>query len=235
MTILHYPFCILYSFFKKFDNEFEYDIVCDPVDYEETIADGEIVIGANSYSEIVTIHCNGKSKADYKTINYCSSIAVDRAKKLTEIVKTAFESDKQSRINKQEIGFAKAIELGQLNSFQNAHLAELDVQKLNVVEDDQKEEIMIIDDRPTVNIYQYGRGLASIGEGGPSSWQFEQIESDEDVADENVDENVVDENEDLVEIQTNDSIVKDKQGMEITLSSDEDDDEVTILDSNNLK
>lgn len=226
-TILHYPFCILYSFFKKFDNEFQYDIVCDPADYEETIADGEIVIGANSYSEIVTIHCNGKSKADYKTINYCSLIAVERAKKLTEIVKKAFESDKQSRMNKQEVGFAKAIELGELNSFKNAHLAELNVEKLNVVED--REEVMIIDDRPTVNIYQYGRGLAGIGEGGPSTWQFEQIESDEDV---------VDEEEDLVEIQTNKPIViKDKQEMEVTLSGDDEDDdgEVTILDSNNLK
>ena len=151
-------------------------MICDPQECEEESADASLVVAANSYREIVSLHCSGKPVVNSDTIIKSSQIAIERVKYLTEFIKNALQKDKEMRVQDMEsIGFANAIRTGNISNIQKPNLNLLNVMKVDKVEEEEP-----MDETPaeeTQNVYLYGRGIAGIGEGGKSQWKFDAIQS----------------------------------------------------------
>lgn len=217
LTILHFPFCISFVFFV--DNKNNYHMICDPNESEENSGDACLVIAANSYRQLLGLHCLGKPVIDSDIIINCSRIAIERSKKLTEFLKNSIESDRQKRSDSLEsVGFANAIRTGIMSGIQKPDFNLLDVIKIDKIEDE--EPMDQIPEEVTPNVYLYGRGIGSIGEGGPSKWQFTAPADDSE--------------------ESNDVIIFDpkeeeKQKNRKTKSDDEEEDEIMIIESNDFK
>ncbi|XP_053200774.1 exosome complex component RRP45-like [Panonychus citri] len=91
INILHYPFCTSFTFFEYFK------FVCDPTQAEEQVSDGHLIVGANNYREITTIHISGKSSINKDIVIKCCQLAIERSKYLTNFVKDAVERDLAQR------------------------------------------------------------------------------------------------------------------------------------------
>ena len=156
-------------------------MICDPLECEEDSSDASLVVAANSYREIVSIHCSGKPVVDSETIIKCSQKAIERVKYLTEFVKNSLESDKQIRSKSIEsVGFANAIRSGLISNIERPHLNLLNVIKVDKIEEEEPMEEAAVEE--TKNVYLYGRGIGGIGEGGQVQWKFntkEAMESEE--------------------------------------------------------
>ena len=159
-------------------------MICDPL--EEESCDASLVVAANSYREVVSIHCSGKPVVDSETIVKCSQKAIERVKYLTEFVKKCLESDKQMRSqNIESIGFANAIRSGLISNMSAPHFNILNVIKVDQIE--EEEPIQQIAAEETPNVYLFGRDIGTIGEGGQPKWKFntiQTIESDDESNDE---------------------------------------------------
>jgi len=180
LTLLHLPFCVSFAFFV--DNN-RYILICDPNECEEEAADASLVVSANIYREIVGLHCLGKPVVDSEKVMICSQIAIERVKHLTEFVKSSLQTDRENRSKSAAtVGFANAIRAGIMSGDERPDLNLLDVIKVNRVEEDEPMEPQVVE-TPTDNVYLYGRGIAGIGEGGQTQWQFNDqfttIDSDE--------------------------------------------------------
>ena len=170
LTLLHYPFCVSFAFFFV-DNKNKYHMICDPLECEEESSDASLIVSANSYREIVSLHCSGKPVVDSETIIKCSQKAIERVKHLTEFVKKSLESDKQIRSKSIEsVGFANAIRNGLISNIQKPNNNLLDVIKIDKIEEEEPMDETPVEE--TRNVYLYGRGIGGIGEGGQTQWQF---------------------------------------------------------------
>jgi exosome complex component RRP45 len=215
LSLLHYPFCVSFVFFE--DKQSNHHMVCDPLDIEEESADGSVIVCANSYHEIVGLHCSGKS-VGRQNLNKCFNTAIEKVKQITTELKRALELDNSKRCDKSlKFGFAHALHSGLMASLQKPHFNLLDVIKTDAIEEKESMETSN-EEIETQNVYLYGRGIASIGEGGESKWKFiNTIDSDEEVM--QMEHN-------LIKSQSNSN--------QFNKSDDEEEDDIIILDSNNL-
>lgn len=132
LTIFHYPFCTKFCFFGP-------EIVVDPLESEESACEGYIVVGANSYRELTTVHISGKSSTSRDSILKCCNRAIERTKRLTDYLKKAIEADKKKRSDPQlqhEIGFTHHLKFGGvalLGSYQQ-------IENLDPDEDEEEKE-----------------------------------------------------------------------------------------------
>ncbi|CAG2101704.1 unnamed protein product [Medioppia subpectinata] len=212
LTLLHYPFCVSFAFFV--DNNI-YRLVCDPNQCEEESADALLVVSANTYREIIGLHCFGKPVIDSEKVINCSQKAIERVKYLTEFMKNSLQTDKEKRINSPEsIGFANAIRTGIMSGIERPEMNLLDVIKVDRIEEDEPMEPEVVD-APTDNVYLYGRGIGGIGEGGKTQWQFN------------------DQSEQIMSDESNDEILtlEDIQKQKIEKMSDEEEEDVMIIET----
>ena len=188
-------------------------MICDPLECEEESADASLIIAANAYREVVALHCSGQPVIDSEKVIKCSRIAIERVKYLTEYLKKSLEIDKENRAKSiDSVGFANAIRTGIMSAIQP------DLNLLDVIKVDQIEEEEPMDrtdeQMETQNIYFYGRGTASIGDGGPSKWTFNAPVVDSDGS-----------NDEIFPLEIGSNKIKSK-------SDDEEEEEVMILNVN---
>lgn len=219
LTLLHYPFCISFALFS--DDQQKQHIISDPQECEEESADARLIISANSYREIVSLHCSGKPVINSEMTIKCSQIAIERVKYLTEFIKNTLQKDKEMRDQDIEsIGFANAIRSGDISSIQKPNLNLLNVMKVDKVEEEEPMDETPVEE--TQNIYLYGRGIAGIGEGGKSQWKFDEIQTIND-SDES--------NDEILPLVVEPNPSKSYKQKTNPSNSDEEEDEVVILET----
>jgi exosome complex component RRP45 len=136
LTIFHYPFCTKFCFFGP-------EFVVDPLESEESACEGYIVVGANAYRELTTVHISGKSSTSRDSILKCCNRAIERTKRLTDYLKKAIEADKKKRSDPElqhETGFTHHLKFAGaalLGSYQQIENIEPDEE-----EDEKTEEVI---------------------------------------------------------------------------------------------
>lgn len=195
----------------------------DPLELEEQVCDGYVIIGSNSYNEITTIHVSGKAEVEKEKILTCCAASVRRSQYLAEMIKSELQADAERRKSGKlsEIGFAplvKAKDPALCSS--KVHLSEVKVDDIEEDEEIVQEEIEYD------TTFQFGKRRKDrvVGEGGPSQWEYlKDAEFDEDE----------DEEEEGKEANTPGA----SQEGEIKIDSDEEseEEEVVVLEPNQLK
>lgn len=179
LTIFHYPFCTKFCAFGN-------NLVVDPLESEENVCEGYIVVGANAHREVTALHISGRSTISSGTILKCCNRAIERTNRLTEYVKTALESDKEMRANPEtakQIGFTHYLISSGAALLGSARLIEdLDPED---EEEEQMEEDEVAENTKAYrfapeNMIDPEEEDRPIGTGGPSAWGFDE-EDDDDV------------------------------------------------------
>lgn len=165
LNILHYPFCTSFTFFEfsKF--------VCDPVQAEEQVCEGYLIVGANVYREITTIHISGKSAITKDVVIKCCQLAIDRSKYLTIFIKNAVEKDLLKRsIEGSTIGYVPLIKENSsvLCCYKKEEI------RLNEVDENYQEEddVINIDYAQNTKMYRYASDTFGLGGGEGTNWEF---------------------------------------------------------------
>ncbi|KAI1301283.1 Exosome complex component RRP45 [Halotydeus destructor] len=171
LTLLHFPFCVRYCFFNS-----NAHFVVDPLEIEEAVCEGTMVVAGNSYREITTVHVTGNATINTDSIMVCCSRAIDRIKDMSDEVKNILAEDKKSRENNLPTGFAN-------NARSLSSLTERAVKRKEfTIEQDKVEEKIeeSFDFAGKSKVYRFNNPeLAGVGEGGSSTWDFIELGEEE--------------------------------------------------------
>lgn len=216
LNILHYPFCTSFVFLD--DSKF----VCDPSQIEEQICNGYLIVGANLYHEITTIHISGRSSINKSTVLTCSHLAIERSKYLTDLLKAVIEEDLKKRSAGEVIGFVPLIKE------KSSVLCGFRKEQIELVEDENAEEeiteIENFNEASKTKLFRFAPDTVGIGEGGKSSWNFIQdIDNEDDEMEEEVDD------VELKKLKEDRKVLIAKIKCEVKNESGSEEDEVQIL------
>lgn len=185
LSVHHMPICVSFAFF----DQGKYLLV-DPVDREEKVMDGRMVIGMNKHREICTLQITGQMLLLKDQVLRCSNIAVVKVAEITELIHLALENDRQERAKGGKFGFAEAVIGDRVTSNQKAGKP-VDMEKvkdkmatasLECVDSDSDMDSEVPSSDSDDSVKMLGPGVASIGGGGASTWQVddEVIELDQE-------------------------------------------------------
>ena len=94
LSLLHYPFCVTFSFYTGGDQEI---VLLDPTLQEEQLREGCITISLNSHGEICQIAKMGGMPADAVVILQCANLALVKVKDLSAVVMERLKEDAKRR------------------------------------------------------------------------------------------------------------------------------------------
>lgn len=202
---------------------------------EELVCEGYLIIGANLYREITTLHVSGKAIVNKEKILCCSRLAIERIKETTELLKKVLEEDKKLRLKEDAdiIGFTSLIKGG--DNVLCGHLKQTKTVQIEEEEEFVPEEMDVVEMASNTKAYRFDPNTVGIGEGGPSRWEFdENVELPEDE-----DEDVIEHfnrttREELLKMKFRDSNVS-ASTLDATIELESSDDEVIILDPEKIK
>ncbi|XP_035826075.1 exosome complex component RRP45 [Aplysia californica] len=182
LSIHHMPLLVSFSFFLQGKY-----LLVDPSEKEEKVMDGKMVIGMNKHREICTLQVTGQNLLLKDQVLRCSSIAVTKVTKTTELIVQALENDKQARLRGEKHGFAEQIssekvtsnhwretqvkvkeEVMSASGGSGAESEDVDSDMEAGSGDSQTDAARLKDVEPNVDIV--ARGVGAIGEGGASRW-----------------------------------------------------------------
>ena len=176
LTVFHHPFCTKFCFFSGTKH-----VVVDPIEVEEEICDGYIIVGGNAHRELTAIHVSAESKIDKDVVLKCCHRSLERTKRLTEVLKRALEEDKKSREDNDTSKFG----FGQyLRNHGPALLGcTQTVEKVEYEEDEELEEQMEVEVVENTKAFRFMEhqqqpyDSENIGQGGHSQWDFEETDT----------------------------------------------------------
>jgi len=168
LSIHHMPLLVTFAFFVQ--GKF---LLVDPAEKEEKVMDGKMVIGMNKHREICTLQVTGDMLLHKDQVLRCSSIAVTKVMKTTELIVQALENDKQARLRGEKYGFASSMALDQVTGNQwKPSAMEMKVEAPHNDEEDEssmeEDDGGLQDEKPDVEII--AKGVGAIGEGGANKW-----------------------------------------------------------------
>ncbi|XP_053712693.1 exosome complex component RRP45-like isoform X1 [Synchiropus splendidus] len=104
LSIYHMPISVSFSFFKQ--GNF---LLVDPIEREERVMDGLLVIAMNKHREICSIQSSGGIMLLREQVMRCSKIASVKVSEITELITKAMENDKAARKAGGRCGFAESM------------------------------------------------------------------------------------------------------------------------------
>ncbi|WAQ99503.1 EXOS9-like protein, partial [Mya arenaria] len=113
LSVHHMPICVSFAFFEQ--GKF---LLVDPVDREEKVMDGRMVIGMNKHREICTLQITGQMLLLKDQVLRCSNIAVVKVAEITDLIHKALDNDRQERAKGGKFGFAETISLDSVTTNQ---------------------------------------------------------------------------------------------------------------------
>ncbi|XP_067125160.1 uncharacterized protein Rrp45 [Centruroides vittatus] len=156
LRINHLPFCIAFAIFEQ-----GAQVLADPTDLEERLADGKVVVAMNGLREICLLHTNGLLALTKTKLLQCTNLAAERAQEITKYVKESLEAEK---VNTRK-GFLEILKTDTiLGSYYQP--TPLHVQLMRETMEIHREET----DKSEVLIHLKAPGIATLGEDGPSKW-----------------------------------------------------------------
>lgn len=198
LNLHHMPFSINLALFGEGT-----DILVDPTEIEERIADGCYIIGMNAHQEMCFVHRRGCLLLSENTIQKCGEIAIRRAQVITQTIRAALDDDSYKRATKAPVGFVNLLQTGTiLGAKQPIYNFDLNSVKIYGIEveniDDTVEVVTIDEDEPrktsrfkvpaikerVKRILQNSE--TALFEGGTSKWGVESENETESSSDEEV-------------------------------------------------
>lgn len=180
LSLHHMPLLVSFTFFSQG----KYMLI-DPSSKEEKVMDGKMVVGMNKHRELCTLQVTGQMLLLKEQVLRCSSIAVTKVTKITELIHQALENDKQARLKGEKHGFAVLVSGDKVTA---NRLPRTEV-KIEMLEDsDEMEEgqsssedgygqsgleEMDAQEKATPResaVEILTKGVGAIGEGGASTW-----------------------------------------------------------------
>lgn len=92
LNLHHFPICVTFVFFDQGNY-----LLVDPIEKEERVMDGKMVIAMNSHKEICTIHMAGKMLLLQEQVIRCSHIAAVNANEIVTFIKECLAADEALR------------------------------------------------------------------------------------------------------------------------------------------
>lgn len=187
LNLLHLPFCTSFIFFG------ETIYVNDPLEAEELVCDGYLVVGANIYREITTIHISGRSMIDKKIVLACCNLAIDRSKFLTNFVKNSVQQDIDKRstssLTSDSANLLGYVPLIKSDSYvlcgYRKEAVKLSQMEQATTENEEMDIEFVNDVTSKTKTYRFAKDTVGIGEGGKSKWtfveDFEDLDSDDEI------------------------------------------------------
>lgn len=236
LTVFHLPFCLKFCFFERKNTpSVSHIIIVDPLEEEEDVSDGYIIVGANAHRELTAVHIAGKARIDSDVVQKCCHRSIERSKRLTTILKKALMEDKERRESDpslKEIGFA-----AHLRSFGPALLGSHNVMEQVDVEEVEEEKSGVEEVVENTKAFRFmGQNVADEGEDVEmemdesrkiGKWDFGEDEEDEDCG-------LIDPSSQLPSTSKGGKKQLSKQPIPVD-SSDEEEGDVMILDSTEFK
>jgi len=113
LNVYHLPICVTFGFTEKGET-----IIVDPLDMEEKVLEGKIVVGMNNHREICTLHCSGSMLINKAEVLRCTSTSIARVQDITALIRKVIAEDAVARANKKKTGFSLLVPTERLRSFQ---------------------------------------------------------------------------------------------------------------------
>uniref|UniRef100_A0A8C6T5A1 Exosome complex component RRP45 n=1 Tax=Neogobius melanostomus TaxID=47308 RepID=A0A8C6T5A1_9GOBI len=104
LSIYHMPISVSFSFFQQGTY-----LLVDPIEREERVMDGLLMIAMNKHREICSIQSSGGIMLLKEQVLRCSKIASVKVSEITELISKALENDKKARKAGERCGFAESM------------------------------------------------------------------------------------------------------------------------------
>ncbi|GFR65177.1 exosome complex component RRP45-like [Elysia marginata] len=180
LSLHHMPLLVSFTFFSQG----KYMLV-DPSSKEEKVMEGKMVVGMNKHRELCTLQVTGQMLLLKDQVLRCSSIALTKVTKITELIHQALDNDKQARSKGEKHGFAVLVS-GDKVTANRLPKIEVNVEKFED-SDEMDEGQSCSDDADAQNgieelemqteaapresaVEILTKGVGVIGEGGASTW-----------------------------------------------------------------
>ncbi|KAK3719854.1 hypothetical protein RRG08_040155 [Elysia crispata] len=180
LSLHHMPLLVSFAFFSQ--GKF---MLVDPSSKEEKVMEGKMVVGMNKHRELCTLQVTGQMLLLKEQVLRCSSIALTKVTKITELIHEALDKDKQARLKGEKHGFAMLVS-GDRVTANRLPTTEVKVDTLEISDEMERsqsssedgesqsgnepmeEQIVATPKESAVEILTKGVGV--IGEGGTSTW-----------------------------------------------------------------
>ncbi|XP_067849206.1 exosome complex component RRP45 [Heptranchias perlo] len=224
LSIHHMPIAVSFAFFQQGTY-----LLVDPIEHEERVMDGLLVIAMNKHRELCTIQSSGGIMLLKDQVLRCTKIAGVKVAEITELMQKALENDKKVRQKGGKFGFAESIPNKRITTFK---LDEAPVDTDGVEE--QAEEIVSKAEPPPPLVSKTivrAPGTGQIGEGIQNEWMIDDPEEEEEEEDE----------EDIVPEPGAQSLGNDNEraskptDVEVIQLSDSEEEEVMILEPEGMQ
>ncbi|CAB3373451.1 Hypothetical predicted protein [Cloeon dipterum] len=111
LGIKHTPICVSFAIFNKGKN-----IVVDPSELEERVAEAEFTLGVNGYKELCGVHLSGSTQSGPTIVRQCANKALKRAVSVVALIKETLAKDSELRGSNTERGFVECVRQGTITS-----------------------------------------------------------------------------------------------------------------------
>ncbi|XP_067879400.1 exosome complex component RRP45 isoform X3 [Heterodontus francisci] len=179
LSVHHMPIAVSFAFFQQGTY-----LLVDPIENEERVMDGLLVIAMNKHRELCTIQSSGGIMLLKDQVLRCTKIAGVKVAEITELMQKALENDKKVRKEGGKFGFAESMPNKRITTFK---LDEAPVVTDGVEE--QAEEIVSkaepsppLVPKPIV----HAPGTGQIGEGIQNDWMIDDLEEEEEEDEEDI-------------------------------------------------
>ncbi|XP_078396236.1 exosome complex component RRP45 isoform X2 [Cetorhinus maximus] len=179
LSIHHMPITVSFAFFQQGTY-----LLVDPIEHEERVMDGLLVIAMNKHRELCTIQSSGGIMLLKDQVLRCTKIAGVKVAEITELMQKALENDKKARKEGGKFGFAESIPNKRITTFK---LDETPVNTDGVEE--QAEEIVSKAEPSTLLVPKpivRAPGTGQIGEGIQNEWMIDDLEEEEEEDEEDI-------------------------------------------------
>ncbi|XP_022254681.1 exosome complex component rrp45-like [Limulus polyphemus] len=202
LSLHHIPVCVTFALFNSGQQ-----VIADPTEAEELASEGRVVVGVNAHQEICMMHISGCTPLQKEQVQRFVELAVNRAKYVTESIKTNLQHDEQNRSSKNLVGFAKDLQTDKILAVQirpqRVFVPPPQVSTEETVSTDKEVEMTdeISPPEKEVKVLLYGPKTAGIGEGGASQWETVDLSIEDNITtsvEKNIDLSYDDESEEEV-------------------------------------
>lgn len=169
-------------------------VLIDPIELEERVAEGRVVIGVNAHQEICLSHLSGGLLLTKEKILQCTELAVRRAQVITQAIRSAIDDNQYKQNVNEPVGFVSLLKTGTiLGAKHYTPLKKMVVEvpkPVEIVEDgiDGEQEV---EKSPTYNVepsdiihrvenFLSNATETAVFEGGASKWDIENEEEEEE-------------------------------------------------------
>lgn len=170
-------------------------VLIDPIELEERVCEGRVVVGVNAHQEICLSHLSGGLLLTKEKILQCTDLAVKRAQVITQAIRGAIDDNMYKRNINEPVGFVSLLKTGTILGAKHQVPtkkivvevpAPIEIDEDGTDGEQQAEEPHTFNVEPSEIIHRVENFLsntteAAVFEGGESKWDMEHEEEEGEV------------------------------------------------------